>query len=533
MSPPSAEGGRLRAQDLRTSGDPLGLGRLPDPDRPGHRSRRARQPARDERRPERAPHARARPAQLAAARDPSRHQRRLAGRLGRRLLGGDQPRPAADRSDPQLRLAVLRGRARPERRAVRARAPAQRRAGPRDLRGPLRRGQRDRRAVLGLRPRARDRARRRLLDRRDRERAGREDLGRSRSIPQAGTFPAAYRGALFFGDELRECMWAMLPGPDGLPERGRVVPFAQAAASPARHRGRARTATCCGSTTDASNVKRIRWTGNAANHAPTAVAARRRRRRATRPLTVHLRRDRLERPRRRRPADPRSGTSTATESSTTRPPLARSTPTLQGGTYTVALRVTDTSGATRHRHVSRSRSRAGRSRRSTRPTASATWKAGRHDRLLRLGDRRRRTARWPPLPSTGASCCVHCAAPGDCHEHPIGTFDETARAARSPRRTTPEPAYDRDPADRHRLRRRDTDTDSVRLNPQVANLTLTVEPARRGGGPERRRPSRRRSPSRSSSSSRNTLSAAPQQTLANVDAPVLVVVGRAAARARR
>jgi glucose/arabinose dehydrogenase len=51
--------------------------------------------------------------------------------------------------------------------------------------------------------------------------------------PQSGgSFPAAYRGALFFGDRWRDCIWAMLPGPDGLPQRGSVVKFAQRAESP-------------------------------------------------------------------------------------------------------------------------------------------------------------------------------------------------------------------------------------------------------------------------------------------------------------
>ena len=51
--------------------------------------------------------------------------------------------------------------------------------------------------------------------------------------PQAGgSFPAAYRGALFFSDRWRDCIWAMLPGADGLPRRSSVVAFAQRAESP-------------------------------------------------------------------------------------------------------------------------------------------------------------------------------------------------------------------------------------------------------------------------------------------------------------
>jgi glucose/arabinose dehydrogenase/PKD repeat protein len=42
----------------------------------------------------------------------------------------------------------------------------------------------------------------------------------------AGSFPPMYRNALFFADRLRSCIWAMLPGTDGLPKKGSVIPFA-------------------------------------------------------------------------------------------------------------------------------------------------------------------------------------------------------------------------------------------------------------------------------------------------------------------
>ena len=50
------------------------------------------------------------------------------------------------------------------------------------------------------------------------------DFGRS--------FPAAYRGALFFSDRLRDCIYALLPGTNGLPQRGKVVLFAAGAMRP-------------------------------------------------------------------------------------------------------------------------------------------------------------------------------------------------------------------------------------------------------------------------------------------------------------
>ena len=34
---------------------------------------------------------------------------------------------------------------------------------------------------------------------------------------EGGTYPAQYDGALFFADVNRECIWAMLPGANGLP----------------------------------------------------------------------------------------------------------------------------------------------------------------------------------------------------------------------------------------------------------------------------------------------------------------------------
>jgi glucose/arabinose dehydrogenase len=47
-----------------------------------------------------------------------------------------------------------------------------------------------------------------------------------------GNFPSAYRGALFFSDRERDCIYALLPGSDGLPQRGKVVLFAAGAMHP-------------------------------------------------------------------------------------------------------------------------------------------------------------------------------------------------------------------------------------------------------------------------------------------------------------
>ncbi len=47
-----------------------------------------------------------------------------------------------------------------------------------------------------------------------------------------GSYPAAYNGALFFSDYSRDCIWAMLPGPDGAPDPTQRANFAVGADSP-------------------------------------------------------------------------------------------------------------------------------------------------------------------------------------------------------------------------------------------------------------------------------------------------------------
>ena len=160
--------------------------------------------------------------------------------------------------------------------------------------------------------------------------------------PASGSFPAAYRNALFFGDRLRNCMWAMLPGPDGLPQRGRVVPFAQQGARPIDIEfAPGGDLLYVDQTTD--SVQRVAWSGNAANQPPTAVVSSDRLTGNT-PLTVSFTSTGT--------ADPDTGDLLTYEwdldgdgefGDSTGTSAARTY--LEAGTYTVRLRVTDTSGA--------------------------------------------------------------------------------------------------------------------------------------------------------------------------------------------
>ena len=50
--------------------------------------------------------------------------------------------------------------------------------------------------------------------------------------PASGSYPSEYGGALFFADYSRDCIWAMLPGSNGVPDPARIRTFAAGAANP-------------------------------------------------------------------------------------------------------------------------------------------------------------------------------------------------------------------------------------------------------------------------------------------------------------
>ena len=49
---------------------------------------------------------------------------------------------------------------------------------------------------------------------------------------RGGSYPARYRGALFFSDYVRRCIWTMLPGEDGRPDPELIELFRTGVASP-------------------------------------------------------------------------------------------------------------------------------------------------------------------------------------------------------------------------------------------------------------------------------------------------------------
>jgi glucose/arabinose dehydrogenase len=54
------------------------------------------------------------------------------------------------------------------------------------------------------------------------------------AFSQAGSYPTAYNGALFFSDYSRKCIWAMFPGSNGLPDPSNIQNFDSGAAGPVK-----------------------------------------------------------------------------------------------------------------------------------------------------------------------------------------------------------------------------------------------------------------------------------------------------------
>ena len=181
-------------------------GRHAAPRRPGDRGGAARQPAlRPAPTPTRAASSPTGSAIPFRVRGASRHERDLDRRRGLEHLGGDRPA----RRHRRRRSRTSAGRAT---RVLATAAAATTHANLDDLREPLRgRPEPVHGPALLLQPRRPGRPRRRLSD-------GQLVGHRDRLLRANGGYPSEYDGALFFADYSRNCIWAMLPGADGVPD---------------------------------------------------------------------------------------------------------------------------------------------------------------------------------------------------------------------------------------------------------------------------------------------------------------------------
>ncbi len=279
---------------------------------------------------------------------------------------------------------------------------------------------------------------------------------------EGGNYPPEYAGALFFTDYTRECIWVMRRGTNGLPDPAQRSVFAGATEGPVDLQ--------VGPGGDVfyvdfdfGRINRIRYT--AANQAPTAVA-RANPQSGPKPLTVNF--DGTA------SSDPEGSTLAyawdldadgAYDDSTSASPSFTYT---QSRTFNVGLRVTDAGGATGTDVVPITvGSNTAPVPTITSPAVDLRWKVG--DTIEFAGSASDQED--GPLPASALSWRLilnHC--PSNCHTHPVQDFPGVAGGTI----TAPDHEY----PSHLSLELTVTDSEGAtttitrRLDPQTVDLTL-------------------------------------------------------------
>jgi glucose/arabinose dehydrogenase len=283
-----------------------------------------------------------------------------------------------------------------------------------------------------------------------------------------GPYPVAYRGAMFFSDYSRDCIWAMMPGGNGLPTTSNIITFAAGAANPvdlAIGPGDELYYVDLGGT-----VRRIRYYNG--NQPPVAAILTNRTSGGT-PLAVTFDGTTSS------DADPadqglltyqwdftNDGTVDATG------PTAAFTYT-SPGTYNARLRVTDTLGVTNDKTVTITAGNDAPTASIDGPAATATWAVG--DTINFSGHAT--DPQQGTLPASALSWTIilhHCSSPGVCHEHPMQTLNGVASG------TLIAPDHEYPSYLEFRLTATDsgglTSTTSVNVQPRTVDLTFAANP---------------------------------------------------------
>jgi glucose/arabinose dehydrogenase len=279
-------------------------------------------------------------------------------------------------------------------------------------------------------------------------------------------YPAAeYDDALFFADYSRDCIWVMPKGADGKPAPGQVRTFVAGAANPVN------LETGPGGDLfyvdfDGGTIRRITYTS--ANQPPVAVAAATPRTGAA-PLTVSFDGSGS--------SDPDPGDTLtyawdldddgAFDDST----LVQPTYTYEAtGTYTPSLKVTDNHGASNTDSVTITVGNTAPTAVIDTPAAGTTWKVG--DTISFSGHAT--DAQDGTLPASALSWALilhHC--PSNCHTHPVQDFNGVGGSFTAPDHEYPSYLELKLTAtDSGGL----TDTRSVQLDPRTVNLTFQTTP---------------------------------------------------------
>jgi len=283
---------------------------------------------------------------------------------------------------------------------------------------------------------------------------------------EGGSYPAGYDGALFFADYSRDCIWVMYKGANGLPDPAHVAPFVAPASNPVDLKigpgGDLFYVDLTGGT-----IRRIRYTSG--NQPPTAVAT------GTPtsgdvPLTVGFDGSRSSDP---DPGDSitydwdLNGDGTFGDSAS---PTPQHTFTAVG-TYTARLRVTDNHGASSLAAVVVTAGNTPPLASINTPPPSTGWKVG--DVITFSGGAvDEQDGDLPASALTWSLVLQHC--PSTCHAHPVQTFAGVSSGSF----TTPDHEY---PSYLElQLTATDSgglqDTETLRLDPQTVTLSFQSEP---------------------------------------------------------
>ena len=282
-----------------------------------------------------------------------------------------------------------------------------------------------------------------------------------------GSYPDEYDGALFFADYSRDCIWAMLPSASGgLPDPARIRTFAAGAANPVGLQI-GPGGDLFYPDFDGGTIRRVTFT--AANQPPRAVATGSPTT-GPAPLTVAFSGSGS--------SDPDAGDTVsyawdldgdgAYDDSTA---IGATYTYTSQGTYTAGLRVTDNHGASATAAVTINVGNTAPNATITAPAPGTAWQVG--DLIQFAGGAT--DAQDGPLPASALSWSLilnHC--PSNCHTHPLQSFPGVVGGSF----TTPDHEY---PAYLElRLTATDSgglsDTESLRLDPKTVSITLNSSP---------------------------------------------------------